>query len=92
MIHSDNDLLTFRKFRLDEESSDTELCREAAIDKLQTLFPGKRITVYDNFTFGIETDSLYSDTGIDTYELGMVDDELYAMRNARDLNVITFRL
>lgn len=87
-----NDLFTFRKFRLDEESSETELCREAAIDKLQTLFPGKRITVYDSFTFGIETDSLYSDTGIDTYELGIVDDELYAIRNARDLNVITFRI
>lgn len=92
MESNDNDLLTFRKFRLDEESSETDLCRDAAIDKLQTLFPGKRITVYDNFTFGIETDSLYSDSGIDTYELGMVDDELYAIRNARDLNVLTFRI
>lgn len=92
METNDNNLLTFRKFLLDEESSETDLCREAAIDKLQTLFPGKRITVYDSFTFGIETDSLYSDSGIDTYELGMVDDELYAMRNARDLNVITFRI
>ena len=87
-----NDLLTFRKFRLDEESPETDFCREAAMDKLQTLFPGKRITVYDSFTFGIETDSLYSDSGIDTYELGMVEDELYAMRNVRDLNVITFRI
>lgn len=92
MTFNDNDLLTFRKFRLDEESSETDLCREAAIDKLQTLFPGKRITVYDSFTFGIETDSLYSDSGIDTYELGIVDDELYAIRNARDLNVLTFRI
>ncbi len=92
MESNDNDLFTFRKFRLDEESSETDLCREAAMDKLQTLFPGKRITVYDSFTFSIETDSLYSDSGIDTYELGMVDDELYAIRNARDLNVITFRI
>lgn len=92
METNDNNLLTFRKFMLDEESSETDICREAAIDKLQTLFPGKRITVYDSFTFGIETDSLYSDSGIDTYELGVVDDELYAIRNARDLEVITFRI
>lgn len=92
METNDNNILTFRKFMLDEESSETDLCREAAIDKLQTLFPGKRITVYDSFTFGIETDSLYSDSGIDTYELGVVDDELYAIRNARDLEVITFRI
>ena len=87
-----SDILTFRKFRLDEESSETDLCREAAIDKLQTLFPGKKITVFDSFTFGIETDSLYSDTGIDTYELGIVDEELYAIRNTRDLNVLTLRI
>lgn len=92
MESNDNELLTFRKFRVDEESQETDLCREAAIDKLQTLFPGKKITVYDSFTFGIETDSLYSDTGIDTYELGIVDEELYAIRNARDLGVLTFRI
>ncbi|MBQ0047051.1 MAG: hypothetical protein KBT33_06005 [Prevotellaceae bacterium] len=92
MESNDNELLTFRKFRFDEESSETDLCREAAIDKLQTLFPGKRITIYDSFTFGIETDSLYSESGIDTYELGIIDDELYAIRNARDLNVFTFRI
>lgn len=92
MESNDNELLTFRKFRFDEESSETDLCREAAIDKLQTLFPGKRITIYDSFTFGIETDSLYSDSGIDTYELGIIDDELYAICNARDLNVFTFRI
>lgn len=92
METNDNAIFTFRKFRLDEDTSETDFCRDAAIEKLQTLFPGKRITVYDSFTFGIETDSLYSDSGIDTYELGVVDDELYAIRNARDLEVITFRI
>lgn len=92
MESNNNSILTFRKFLLNEETPETDLCREAAIDKLQTLYPGKRITIYDSFTFGIETDSLYSESGIDIYELGTVDDELYAIRNTRDLNVITFRV
>lgn len=64
----------------------------AAIEKLQTLYPNKRITSYDLQTIGIETDSLYSDTGIDTYELGLVDDEIPAIRNTRNDEVITFRV
>lgn len=92
METDNNELFAFRKFLLDEESVETDLCREAALDKLQTLYPGKRITVYDSFTFGIETDSLYSETGVDTYELGMVDEEIYALRNTRDLEVVTFRV
>lgn len=40
----------------------------------------------------IETDSLYSETGVDTYELGMVDEEIYALCNTRDLEVVTFRV
>lgn len=87
-----DDLLVFRKFRLDEAPAFLDACREAAIDKLQTLFPGKRITIYDPTTLGIETDSLYSDTGIDTYDLGLVDDELPAMRCAANDNVTTFRV
>lgn len=85
-------LLVFRKFHLDESPEYLEACREAAIEKLQTLFPGKRITTYDATTLGIETDSLYSLTGIDTYDLGLVDDELPAMRNASNDEVITFRV
>ena len=67
-------------------------CHRAALDKLHTLFPEKRVTTYDNCTIGIETDSLYSDTGLDIYELGVVDGEVYAMRNTRDGEVITFRI
>ena len=87
-----DDLFIFRRFRLDEAPDFLDACREAAIEKLQTLFPGKRITVYDPTTLGIETDSLYSDTGIDTYELGLVDDELPAMRCTANDNVTTFRV
>lgn len=87
-----DDLFVFRKFRLDEAPAFLDACRAAAIEKLQTLFPGKRITTYDATTLGIETDSLYSETGIDIYELGLVDDELPAMRNAANDNVTTFRV
>lgn len=87
----DSDLLVFRKFHLDELSPVTDRLMEAAVDKLQTLYPGKRITRYDAVTLGIETDSLYSDTGIDTYVLGMVDGEIPALCNVRDGNVLTFR-
>lgn len=82
----------FRKFMLDEEDEDVELYHRAAIDKLQTLYPGKKITDYGTLTIGIETDSIYSETGQDIYELGMVDWELPAIRNTRDGEVITFRI
>lgn len=87
-----DDLFVFRKFHLDEDPAFLDACRTAAIEKLQTLFPGKRITVYDATTLGIETDSLYSDTGIDIYELGLVDYELPAMRCTANDNVTTFRV
>lgn len=92
MYNNDNDIFVFRKYMLDDQTEDTDNCLHAAIDKLQTLYPDKRVIVYDNLTIGIETDSLYSDSGIDTYELGMVDDEINAIRNTRDGNVITFRM
>jgi len=82
----------FRKFMLDEDEADIELCHRGAVDKLQTLFPGKAITSYDDMTIGIETDSYYSETGIDTYELGMVDWEIPAIRRIRDGEVITYRV
>lgn len=87
-----DDLFVFRRFHLDEDPAFLDACRAAAVEKLQTLFPGKRITIYDSTTLGIETDSLYSETGIDTYTLGLVDDELPAMRCEANDNVTTFRV
>lgn len=87
-----DDLFVFRKFHLDEDPAFLDACRTAAIEKLQTLFPGKRITTYDATTLGIETDSLYSETGIDIYELGLVDYELPAMRCTANDKVTTFRV
>ena len=85
------DLLTFRRFTIGDEGECVESCCKGAVDKLQTLYPGKRITVYDSITLGMETDSLYSDTGVDVYELGLVDGELLAMRCVRTDEVVTFR-
>lgn len=85
-----DDLITFRRMYAD--APDAEEYHKAAVDKLQTLYPGKQITTYDLLTIGIQTDSLYSDTGIDTYELGLIDGETPALRNIRSEELITFRL
>ena len=86
------DLFVFRRFTEGDDDAFVTACHQAAIDKLQTLFPGKHLTIYDHLTIGIETDSYYSDTGTDTYELGLVDNELPAIRNTRDGEVLTFRI
>lgn len=84
-------MLDFRRFTLSDDDSQARRCLQGAVDKLQTLYPGKRLTTYDNITLGVETDSLYSETGTDIYELGLVDDELPAMRCVRTGEVLTFR-
>lgn len=92
VLETMDDLFVFRKFMFDEDPVFLDHCREAAIEKLQTLFPGKRITQYDSLTLGIESDSLYSETGIDIYELGLVDYELPAFKNTTNEEVTTFRV
>lgn len=86
------DLLVFRKFRLDTDAETLEIHREAAVEKLQTLFPGNRITAIDATTLCIPTDAPYSPTGYDLYDLGLVDDEIAAIRNQRTDEVLTFRV
>lgn len=86
------DLFVFRPFRLDDDEVLVERCHSAALEKLQTLYPGRCVTSYDTMSLGIPTDSYYSDSGFDTYELGLVDAEIPAMRNTRDGEVITFRV
>lgn len=92
MNGNDNDLFVFRRYRMDEVGEDTARAMEAAVDKLQTLYPGKRVTIYDDLTVGIESDSLYCESGIEMMALGCIDDELYALQRERDGEVITFRL
>lgn len=86
------ELFVFRKFLPGEHEDEIAALHNAAIEKLQTLFPGRRLTSYDMFDIGMETDNLYSETGTDTYELGLVDDEIPAIRNTRTDDVITFRV
>lgn len=87
-----DDLFVFQRFMEGDDDAMIDRYHVAAIDKLQTLYPGKRVTTYDHLTIGIETDSYYSETGTDTYELGLVDGEIPALRNTRDGEVLTFRI
>ena len=87
-----DDLLVFRKFRLDTDSATLECHRAAALEKLQTLYPGDRITAIDATTLWIATDAPYATDGYDLYDLGLVDGEIAAMRNRRTDEVVTFRL
>lgn len=87
-----DNLLQFRRFMMDTDAAEAAPYITAATEKLNTLFPGHRILLYDHLTLGVETDSLYSETGIDIYELGLVDGEIPAIRNQRDDTVLTFRL
>ena len=87
-----DDLLVFRKFRLDTDSAILERHRAAAMEKHQTLFPGDRITAIDATTLCIATDAPYATDGYDLYDLGLVDGEIAAMRNRRTDEVVTFRL
>lgn len=86
------ELFVFRKFLPGEREDETASLHDAAIEKLQTLFPGRRLTSYDLLDIGLETDCLYSETGTDSYELGLVDGEVPAIRNIRTDEVITFRV
>ncbi len=88
----ESELLSFRKFYPGDADNIIHEVYDAAVDKLQTLYPGNRITQFDHYTIGIASDSLYSENGIDLYELGMVDEELYAMRRKRDGHVIYLRV
>lgn len=87
-----DDLFVFHRFMEGDDENLVARCHKAAIDKLQTLYPDKRLTMFDYLTIGIETDSYYSDTGTDTYELGLVDHEIPAIRNVRNNEILTFRI
>lgn len=86
------ELFHFRRFLADEDEEFVEKCYEAAVEKLQTLFPGKRITAYGQTEIGIESDSVYASNGQDRYVLGLVDGETPALWRAGDEELITFRV
>lgn len=89
---NNDDILTFTRFPLDSDAQMLDTHMRAAVDKLHTLFPGKKILIYDSLTIGVETDSFYSLTGMDTYTLGLLDGETPALYNTRDESIITFRV
>lgn len=86
------DRFVFRKFRLDADSRLLERCHAAALEKLHTLFPGDAIRLVDVATLKVATFAPDVEDGMDTYELGMLDDEIPCMRNCRNDEVITFRV
>lgn len=90
MATGQEDLLTFKRFS--HETPETELLYKAALEKLQTLYPHKRIITADGLSIEIESDSLYSENGHDIYELGLISNELPALQNTTSGEVMTFRL
>ncbi len=90
--YSMEDLLEFRRFDCSAAYDDVHPYFTAALEKLQTLYPGRRVVEYDHLTLGIDSDFLDSETGVDVYELGLVDGEVPAMRRVADGTVVTFRI
>ena len=88
----ESDRFVFRKFRLDADSGLLERCHAAALEKLQTLSPGDAVRTADVATLRIATCAPDAEDGMDTYELGMLDNEIPCMRNCRNDEVITFRV
>lgn len=89
MASEQEEIFLFRRFIT--ETPETEAYHCAAIEKLQTLYPHKKIKATDGLSIEIETDSLYCDSGIETYELGMINNELPALKCLSSGDVITFR-
>ena len=86
------DFLTFKRFPVEEDEEFLSQCLDAAIEKLQTLYPNKRIVSSDIYSICIESDSLYVENGIETYLLGFQDDEVPAIQRLSDGEVFTFRV
>ena len=82
----------FRRFLADEDEQLLEACERAAREKLETLYPLKRITAGDAFSITIESDSYHAENGTEIYLIGLVDDEVPAMQRVTDGQIITFRV
>lgn len=92
LVYYMEDLLEFRRFDCSAAYDDVHPYFIAALEKLQTLYPGRRVVEYDHLTLGIDSDFMDSETGVDVYELGLVDGEVPAMRRVADGTVVTFRI
>lgn len=88
-----DNLFVFRRFFAAEQ--DETSCRafqQAAVDKLQTLYPGQRILVLDENTIGVEDPESSSASGLILYDLGLVDEEIPAIMNRETEDTLTFRV
>ncbi|MCI5450876.1 hypothetical protein MR532_03305 [bacterium] len=84
------DIFVFRRFMTGDIVDESHTYRDAAIEKLQTLFPGKRLTVYDDFTIGVE--DVCCEGRFALHVLGLVDGEIPAIQNTESEEVITYRI
>lgn len=82
----------FQRFLVDEDPAFLSQCETAAREKLETLYPTKRIKAIDSFSITIESDSLYASDGYETYLIGLVDGEVPALQRTTDGQIITFRV
>lgn len=82
----------FCRFLADEDPDFLETCERAAREKLETLYPLKKIISGDSFSIAIESDSYLAENGVETYLIGMVDDEIPAIQRVSDGQIITFRV
>lgn len=85
-------LLQFRRLTEDEAGIDRDAFLQAALDKLQTLYPGKKTTVVGTTTISMETDSIYAENGMENYDIGLLDGEIPALRRMSDGEVFSFRV
>lgn len=82
----------FQRFQVDEDPDFLNQCEQAAREKLETLYPTKRIKAIDPYSITIESDSLYATDGYETYLIGMIDEEVPALQRTTDGQIFTFRV
>ena len=87
-----DELVAFRRFLPDEDADLLAACEKGAKEKLETLYPLKRIKAIDSFSITIESDSLYAVDGYEVFYIGLIDEEVPALQRATDGNIITFRV
>lgn len=83
-----SDIFVFRKFLPGEQTDKARLYLDAAVEKLQTMHPGCKVIIYDEHTVAMSEHG----EDLETFVLGMVDDEIPAMQSVISDEVTTFRV
>lgn len=87
-----DELFHFKRFLADVSPDILQDCYDGAVEKFNVLYPGRKVITYDQRTLGLETDDLDAPNGYDIYELGLVDEEMPAMKCTRTERIITYRI